>query len=260
VQWILRPNSWILVDRGFRNGPEFSYWYYSDNERIHIDMLSFGRYAHSNILGRICYENLAQTERYDPRAASYRAFRKTPVIDAALDIITDLVGDGRSDLVPVRQRYGTDAVRVLEPVLAQLEREQQIAADEGGWRPIHTDGVFIDPFWPLVDAAMRDAAGAWTIPIGKHADNGIRVGTGERSLLVFIEQIHPDKPYYRAVGRLGIYYRHPTHTPAPDPDSWVDDVMGGLLDSLAQLVDRAPNISAKAATAALKRAYSAAPQ
>src|SRR5262249_38733618 len=27
VQWVLRPNSWILVDRAFRASPDFSLWY-----------------------------------------------------------------------------------------------------------------------------------------------------------------------------------------------------------------------------------------
>jgi len=150
VDWVLRPNSWILVDRNFRRGPDFSYWYYSDNERIQIDMLGLGRFAHSNILGRITYENLSFATRYDPDEASYRAFRKTPAIDAALDLITDLVGDRRSDPEPIRRRHGSEALRPLQPVLEQLEREQRLARHDGCWTPTHTDGVFIDPFWPLL--------------------------------------------------------------------------------------------------------------
>jgi coproporphyrinogen III oxidase-like Fe-S oxidoreductase len=117
VQWVLRPNSWILVDRAFRTTPDWSLWYFSDNERIHIDMLSFGRFAHSNILGEILYENRAMAERYDPQQASYHAFRKSPAVDAALDLVTDLVGDRRSDLAPIRARYGAEGLRPLEPVL-----------------------------------------------------------------------------------------------------------------------------------------------
>ena len=69
---MLRPNSWVVVDRRFRQGPKFSYWYYSDNERLHIDMLSVGRFAHSNILGQVFYENLSYAERYDPDEAATR--------------------------------------------------------------------------------------------------------------------------------------------------------------------------------------------
>jgi coproporphyrinogen III oxidase-like Fe-S oxidoreductase len=259
VQWVLRPNSWILVDRQFWNGPDFSYWYFSDNERIHIDMLSFGRFAHSNILGHICYENLAQDERYDPQHATYQAFRKTPTIDAALDVITDLVGDRRSDLTPIRHRYGADGVRPLEPVLEQLQHDGRVVQRAGYWEAVQTDGVFIDPFWPLLDTAMHDMAGSWTLPLGKQLENAIRIGTGDRSLLVFIEKISPDKRYFREMGPLGIYYRHPTHTPSADPDGWVDDLMGAFLTEVEQLLDQVPKISPKAATARLKRAHPTPP-
>ena len=70
------PGSWSTAVSGAE--PDFSYWYYSDNERIHIDMLSVGRFAHSNILGQICYENLSHADRYDPSEASYHAFRSRP--------------------------------------------------------------------------------------------------------------------------------------------------------------------------------------
>lgn len=254
VQWILRPNSWILVDRHFWKGPAFSYWYYSDNERIHIDMLSFGRFAHSNILGRICYENLALDAVYDPQQATYKAFRKTPVVDAALDLITDLVGDRRSDLTPIRRRYGTDGLRPLEPVLRELQHHGRVVERDGNWEAVQTDGVFIDPFWPLLDAAMQDMAGPWMLPISKHLDNAIRIGTGERSLLVFIEKIVPGKQYYRELGVFGIYYRHPTHTPVEAPEGWVDTLMGTFLNEVERLLERAPNISPRAAAAQLKRA------
>src|SRR5207302_209764 len=145
--------------------PEFSLWYFSDNERIHIDMLSFGRFAHSNILGRILYENLAQAERYDPLQASYHAFRKSAAVDAALDLVTDLVGDRRSDLAPIRARYGADGLRPLEPVLAGLEAEGRVVRRDGAWEAVATDGVFIDPFWPVLEAAMHDVADGWTMPM-----------------------------------------------------------------------------------------------
>ena len=62
----------------------------------------------------------------------------------------------------------------------------------------------------LLEGAMQDMAGSWTLPLGKQLENAIRIGTGERSLLVFIEKIGADKQYFSEIGRLGIYYRHPT--------------------------------------------------
>ena len=257
MQWVLRPNSWIVVDRDFWKGPEFSYWYFSDNERIHIDMLSFGRFAHSNIPGHICYENLSQAAQYDPKQNSYHAFRKTPAIDAALDLITDLVGDRRSDLTPIRQRYGADGLRPLQPALERLRSDGCVVQRDGLWEPVQTDGVFIDPFWPLLEAAMQDMSGPWTLPLGKQVENAIRIGEGERSLLVFIEKISPDKRYFCEMGRLGIYYRHPNHTQRAGQESWVDELMRAFLDEVAQLLEQVPNISPKAAMARLRRERSA---
>jgi hypothetical protein len=256
-QWLLRPNSWILVDRRFRERPEFSLWYFSDNERIHIDMLSFGRFAHSNILGKVCYENLSMAERYDPGHATYKAFRKTPAVDAALDIVTDLVGDGRCDPAPVRERHGGAALEPLEPVLRELRSLGHVAERDGRWEAAGNDGVFIDPFWPLLEAAMQDMYGSWTAPIGKHAEDAIRIGSGDRSLLVFIEEISPDRRYFAELGKLGIYYRHTTQSPSAEQQSGVDELMEAFLGEIRQLLARAPNLSPRAARARLRRERSA---
>lgn len=257
VQWVLRPNSWILVDRGFRRSDSFSPWYYSDNERIHIDMLSFGRFAHSNVLGQALYENLSHAERYDPREASYRTFRKAPVVDAALDLITDLVGDRRSDLAPIRARHGAEAFRPLEAALEKLREEGAVAERDGVWEAVATDGVFIDPVWPILETAMQEMSVAWSAPLGKQADEAIPIGTGDRVLLVFIEKISPDKRYFCELGRLGIYYRHPDPTRVEADGRWIEDLMGGFLDRVRGLVARVPTISPRAATAQLRRELAA---
>jgi coproporphyrinogen III oxidase-like Fe-S oxidoreductase len=258
VQWVLRPNAWILVDRSFRKGERFSPWYYSDNERIHIDMLSFGRFAHSNVVGEIFYENLSQADRYESREPSYNSFRKTPVVDAALDLITDLVGDRRSDLAPIRERYGTEALLPLESVLEKLRDEGRVSERNGAWEPVATDGVFIDPFWPLLETAMQDMSESWTLPLGKQAENAIQIGSGDRVLLIFIEKISPDKRYFCELGRLGIYYRHPNPTQAGAEGDWIEALMSGFLDRVRPLVERVPGISPRAATAHLRRELAAA--
>jgi coproporphyrinogen III oxidase-like Fe-S oxidoreductase len=258
VQWVLRPNSWVLVDRSFRQSGSFSLWYYSDNERIHIDMLSFGRFAHSNVLGQVLYENLSQADRYDPHEASYRTFRKAPVVDAALDLITDLVGDRRSDLAPIRARHGAAALAPLEAALERLRDEGRVAVRDGGWDAVETDGVFIDPFWPILETAMQEMSASWTVPLGKQADDAITIGSGERVLLVFIERISPDKRYFCELGRLGIYYRHPDPTRAPAEGDWIEALMGRFLDRVRPLVERVPTISPRAATAHLRRELAAA--
>jgi hypothetical protein len=92
------------------------------------------------------------------------------------------------------------------------------------------------------------------MPLGKQLENAIPIGSGDRSLLVFIEKTRPDRPYFTQMGQLGIYYRFPTHEQPADQTGWVEELMRGLLDDLQRLVDRAPDISARAAIAQLRRA------
>ncbi len=255
LEWVLRPNSWVVVDRCFRRGPEFSYWYYSDNERIHIDMLSLGRFAHSNILGQVCYENLADAERYDPQEAGYHAFRKTPAIDAALDVITDLVGERKSDLASIGERYGADALSPLYPVLERLQKEGLLRYRSERCEAVRTDGVFIDPFWPLLKAAMQATAAPWRVPASRGTQQGIRIGKGERSLLVFIEPIDPEKRYFDRIESLGIYCLNPDGESPRAQEDWVEELMRGFLGEVRELLEQVPNITPRAAAVRLKYSH-----
>ncbi len=252
IDWVLRPNSWILVDRTFHRGPSFSLWYFSDNERIHIDMLSFGRFAHSNLLGALTYENLSNAARYDPDEASYHAFRKSPAIDAALDLITDLVGDAHSDVAPIRARYGDEGLRPLLPALERLSDDGIVRERDGAWEPVATDGVFIDPFLPVLEAALQGRPAPWTQPTGKQAEQGVRIGSGDRVLTVFIEKTAPGRRYFAEVGRLGVYYRRAS-AQADAGDAWVDELMRDVIGEVRQLLEQAPMLSARQVTAQLQR-------
>jgi coproporphyrinogen III oxidase-like Fe-S oxidoreductase len=252
VEWVLRPNSWIIVDRRFHRGGDFSPWYYSDNERIHIDMLGFGRFAHSNVLGEVCYENLSQADRYDPEEASYNAFRKTPAVDAALDLITDLVGDRGSDLAPIMGRYGRAAIDVLEPVLETLEGEGLVRRRDARWEPLATDGVFVDPFWPLLETAMQHMDARWSLPLGRDLERGIRIGRGAESLLVFVEKIVADRRYFATVGDVGVYYRNLDQNRTSDQGPWAGEIMAQFVEQVRSLRAASPTLSAKDITARLK--------
>jgi hypothetical protein len=252
LEWVLQPNCWVVVDRRFHHGSKFSPWYYSDNERLHIDMLSVGRFAHSNIRGRVFYENLSYADRYDPDEASYAAFLKTPVIDAAMDAITDLVGYRSCDLAPIGTRYGHRSVEVLEPVLERLEREHLVTRRDRRWEPAQTDGVFIDQFLPLLEAALAGVPAPWNAPDARQMERGIAVSRGARSLLVFIERIRPERSYFTQIGKLGIYYRDTTTKPVRDDDGLVDEVMRAVVEAVRQLVEQTPNIGSKEATARLR--------
>ena len=251
VEWVSRPNSWFLVDRQFRRGPKFSLWYYSDNERIHIDQLGLGRFAQSDILGKLSYENLSQAERFDPDENSYRAFRKSPAVDAALDLVTDLVGDGRADLGQIASRYGAESLGPLRPVLEQLARDGRVSGADERWETSQHDGFFIDDFWPLLDAARPESAGSDPMPAGKEMDDAIRFVDAEGSLLVFVEPRDPARRYFAEVGRFGVYYRVPDRRAAP-VGGWVDAAMQQIVGCVRDLVTTTPNVSAKQARARLK--------
>jgi coproporphyrinogen III oxidase-like Fe-S oxidoreductase len=255
LEWVLRPNCWVVVDRRFRQGSKFSYWYYSDNERLHIDMCSVGRFSHSNILGQIFYENLSRADRYDPDEAAYAAFLKSPAIDAALDAITELVGDRSCDLAPIAARYGHESVEMLQRVLEKLERERVVERRDERWEPVHTDGVFIEPFVPLLETALDGVPAPWRAPSTRDAERGIAINRGARSLLVFIERIRPEHRYFTQIGKLGIYYRDTTGAPVSDDDGVTEQLMRDVVEALRRLVEQTPTIGPKEATAQLQARY-----
>ncbi len=255
IQWVQQPNCWVAVDRRFRHSSKFSPWYYSDNERLHIDMLSVGRFAHSNIRGQAFYENLSHVERYDPDEASYAAFLKTPLIDAALDAITDLVGYRSCDPAQIGARYGHANVEVLEQVLERLKREGLVTRRDHLWEPTHTDGIFIDQFLPLLDTALAGVPAPWNVPGDRELERGILVRRGTRSLLVFIERIRPERTYFTQIGKLGIYYRDTGVTRVPDDEGAADEVMSAVVEGVRRLVEQAPDIGPKEATARLQASF-----
>ena len=81
-----------------------------------------------------------------------------------MDAITDLVGDRSCDLAPIAGRYGRRSVEVVEGVLERLERERLVRRRDHRWEPVHTDGVFIDPFLPLLETASPSAERRKTRP------------------------------------------------------------------------------------------------
>jgi coproporphyrinogen III oxidase-like Fe-S oxidoreductase len=258
-EWVSQPNCWVLVDRRFRETPKFSPWYYSDNERLHIDMLSVGRFAHSNVLGQVFYENLSTADRYDPDEPSYAAFAKTPLIDAALDAITDLVGYRRCDLGPIAARYGGQSGDALRAELERLARAGLVAQRADQWEPVHTDGVFIDPFLPLLERALDGVPAPWSAPDARELERGVAVSRGARSLLVFIERAFPDRRYYTQVGQLGIYYRDTSTAPVRDDDGLTEQLMAEVVDAVRGFLQESPIVGPKKATALLQARYRPAP-
>jgi hypothetical protein len=222
-------------------------------------MLSVGRFAHSNILGHVFYENVSYADRYDPDEASYAAFAKTPLIDAALDAITDLVGYRTCDLAPIGARYGRRSVETLQLALERLEREAVVAHRDGHWEPVHTDGVFIDPFLPLLETALEGVPAPWSTPDPREFERGVAVTRGSRSLLVFIERVYPERRYFTQIGKLGIYYRDTSAGAAGDDEHLTEQLMAEVVEAVRELMEEAPTIGPKEATARLQARYRHAP-
>ena len=180
---------------------------------------------------------------------------KTPLIDAALDAITDIVGDRSCDLAPIGARYGDRSVEMLQQGLEQLEREHLIRRRDGRWEPVHTDGVFIDPFLPLLETALDGVPAPWSAPGARELERGIAVSRGARSLLVFIERVHPEGRYFTQIGNLGIYYRDTSSAPKRDDDGVVEQLMRDVVEEVRQLLEQGHNIGPKEATARLQARY-----
>jgi len=121
---------------------------------------------------------------------------------------------------------------------------------------VHTDGVFVDPFLPILEAALQGAPGPWSVAMGKGAAQGIQIGEGDRSLMVFIEKITPGKQYYMQIGRFGVYYRNLRERQvAAQAPRVAEDLMREFISEMRQLVDQSPNLSIKEATAALRDTF-----
>ena len=67
---------------------------------------------------------------------------------------------------------------------------------------MRTDGVFIDPFLPLLETALEGVPAPWNAPDARELERGVAVSRGLRSLLVFIERIYPERRYFTQIGKL----------------------------------------------------------
>ena len=140
-------------------------------------------------------------------------------------------------------------------MLDRLQKEGRVAERDGRWEPLETDGVFIDPVLPLLDGALQGGTAPWVAPTSRDIERGISISNGERSLLVFIERLDPRRRYFTALGKLGIYYRDAGARGAADETGWTETVMRRFVQAARELVEHAPNITAKEATAHLRTRF-----
>src|SRR5439155_644075 len=133
--------------------------------------------------------------------------------------------------------------------------ERLVRRRDHRWEPVHTDGVFIDPFLPLLETALEGVPPPWSAPGTREAERGIAVSRGARSLLVFIERIRPEQRYFTQIGKLGIYYRDTSAAPVRNEDGLAEQLMDAVVEDVRRLVEQTPNIGPKEATARLRARY-----
>lgn len=151
--WVTRPYCAVIVKRSFLASPAFSLWYYSDCERIHLDMLGLGRGAASRIMGRCTSQCDASALRYDPDASDYACHVFEPSADAALDALTDLVADGVHDTDTLVARYGQKWVPAVTAALDEIKRAGVVRSKGTRWEYPSGQRVFVDDLRPLLRLA-----------------------------------------------------------------------------------------------------------
>ena len=246
--WVLRPNSWVLAKREFVASPRFSLWYYSDNERIHLDMLGLGRHASSRLMGQCVYDNVSRSTRYDPDEPSYATFQADPSSDAALDLVTDLIADGASELDALDARYGAPWVAALDEPLRRLQADGVVRVDGRVVRYLLGEQVFVDQFQPLLDVARGPAVGE---PAGE--EGGVLVRRGADSLRVVVERSKRTRRYYATVGPMGVFYQPAPGRPDP-PQYVVEAIMASVVGELERALAARPGDDAAAVMRRLRDA------
>lgn len=206
-EWVYRPNTWVLVHREFLNGPLWKPWYYSDNERIPLDMLGLGRFAHSHIVGRCFYETVRLPGAYDPDAPFHKAFEFEPLVDAGLDLITGLVGDRVADLNAIRARYRGAPLDALKRSIAELARRGVVSVEDGRVVMHGDDHIFVDQLDELRQTMLDAAATVHGDQLPRRGRTPLlRARVGDAAIHVHSERAQPGRRYYGVVGPFGISY------------------------------------------------------
>ena len=237
-----RINSLVVVRTAFLKSGAFSLSYYSDNERIHLDMVGLGRFASSRMMGECSYDCAAGGTVFDPDEARYEVFPMVPGTDAALDLITDLMADGHADLQALEARYGSAHLRTLIPELERLDAAGTLAFDGTSVRYRPADHVFASPLASLLEVTLP--------PDAEPPMRGETLHTDEGPVRLVVERAKPDQPYFAKVGSMGIFYRVPRGAEVPS-GAVVDRAMAGVVERLTTLLDQSPRASAAELLAAV---------
>ena len=253
--WVYRPDSWAIVKKSFYESGKFSLWYYSDVERLHIDMLGLGKFAHSRILGETTYEALpSATKQFDPDETSYSLFRTGPLVDSTIDLLTDLVGSRKSNLCEIENRYSMPLQDHLLPVLRELEREGVVREEEDTWHYQSDEHVFLDPLEPLLEVLLTETAAKnaefFNIPQTKKR-NSVTVELGASYIDLTLEKLDPEREYYSKVGSYGIFYSKPV-VGEPPTEKQIEEAMTVAKHSINSYLQREPQATSSELLKALE--------
>jgi hypothetical protein len=207
--WVYRSDCWALVEERFLASGVFGPWYYSDNERLHIDMLGLGRFAHSRILGGVQYEDLPMSlQRFDPEAPSFSVFMSNAIIDGGMDLLAGLIGDRVVDLEEISARYEMASTEALSELLERLEAEGVVAREGASrWRFLPDEHIFLQHLMPIVGLIEEQAYATNPTPASEDdVRSGLRVQVGNSVVQVRVQRTRAREKYYAEVGPFGLSY------------------------------------------------------
>jgi len=243
-QWIYRPNIWILVRKDFAESGRFSLDYYSDNERIHYDMLALGRYAFSHIIGEANISNTVQQLEFDADAKSYDCYKLNNSLEAATDLVTELSCNSVADMKEIENRYPGESLVALGSEIKKLEQQKVLEIEGATCRYTeNNDPAFINELWPLIENTMVKKEVSIRSDKSDFADalpNFVKISDGYENIMVMLERKLAGRVYYAEIGAFGLMYANEPHLSDED----YNRILTPVLPVVEKLIEQNPTISA----------------
>lgn len=243
-EWFYRPNIWVLAKKDFLLSDRFSLEYYSDNERIHDDMLAVGQFGYSHIIGEMNISNNNETLEFNPEAKDYKTFKLNYSLEAAMDLITDLASDYVSDLSMLEKRYPDESLTPVGDILEEL-KEQNVVRVNGStcFYNAKADAVFIDDLWPLIERTTeipQQNIKSTKKDFATSLPNYIKVSDGKQNIMVTVEKVMEGRKYYEEFKNYGLLYANEPHLTDED----YNQVLSSILPVIDEIVQNNPQADA----------------
>lgn len=260
-----RPNVLVIEETNFhKDEKRFAMAWYSDGERTYLDVLGLGQYAGSHIMGKSVYDNLGQPgESWSPDDKIYSAYRMEPEFDAALDIITDLMEDGRTAPERVYRRYAGANFDRIKAALKVLEKKGTIVRAGDSWEYPQRNYVFVDPLYPLLSILLENQgekrASQIKSPRRRPTNFNmavVGVPKGPWTVEVCVEVNRNGEPPYAQLGRFSISYLDSSEV-SQMPAAQLDELMQEVVAQAKVFIAENPKTSVSALAARVEKFFKA---